>query len=67
MIIVWCNDTAVEVEANTRLSDFLAQHYVSSVPYAVMRNGQLVPRSTLDSVSLLDQDQITCLLPMQGG
>ena len=67
MITVWCNDTAIEVAANMRLSDFLAQYYLSSVPYAVMRNGQLVPRSTLGTVSLLDEDQITCLVPMQGG
>lgn len=67
MITVWCNEVAFEIAADTRLSDFLSQHYVASVPYAVMRNGQLVPRSTLSTVSLSDQDQITCLVPMQGG
>ena len=68
-IKVKLNDEIIEIndKESINIEDFLDQKNIQGEYFALMLNGEFVPRSHYSSVLIKEKDEIDIIKPMQGG
>lgn len=61
------NGQPYQINTEVSLVDLLAQHNFEITDVAIAINGEFLPRSSYQDVSIKNNDQVEVLEPMQGG
>jgi len=67
MLLIQVNGESRQVPPGTKVAQLIAAMPLAGKRYAVERNGEIVPKSRLDSVTLADQDRLEIVIAVGGG
>ncbi len=67
MLTIQLNGQARQVPAGTNVAQLIASMPLAGKRYAVERNGEIVPKSRLDTVALNDCDKVEIVIAVGGG
>jgi len=67
MLLIQVNGESRQVPPGTKVAQLIAAMPLAGKRFAVERNGEIVPKSRLDSVILVDQDRLEIVIAVGGG
>jgi sulfur carrier protein len=67
MLHIELNGESRQVPPGTKMAQLIADMPLQGKRFAVERNGEIVPKSRLDSVTLCDRDHIEIVVAVGGG